>query len=459
MRNVSMARVSWFLAVVVAVCAIPVPAFSKDQQEAPRQTIPAEEFTASPFADYFKADDYERALEALEPLLKQYPDDPLVLRYKAMTLDRLGRSEEAIAIYQQLLKQVPEHAPTRFFLGEAYERLGKHDEAVREWRWVAQRSQAKEYAQWAKDAIARVGAAEMLPRRKRWLVLANVGWDWDNNVILKPNDKALANVGDQNAGRFTIDVGLRYRALSAPDAYVDLMYTSRQSLHDDSLDDFNFTSEEVGIDARKRVDVGGREVTLGGRYELLSGFLEGDLFALSNRFLLSADTRFTPHTRTALSNRFTVSNFGPDGSNPPQTSRDGIYNDLALTQYLYSADFTRYLFVRQEYNAAGTRGGNFDRRGLTTRVGAHSPLLWRTDADVSSGFLYNAYPQFTSLSALDAARRRDTTWDVALAVTHHLSEALDVRVQYQWVNALNRNDLFQYDRHIAGVHLLLSQAF
>ncbi len=424
------------------------------------ETIPVEEFMASPFAEFFRADDYKRALEALEPILERYPNDLLVLRYKAMTLDRLGRSQEAVVIYQELLRRSPDHTPTRFFLGQAYERMGDRDQAAKEWRWVADRSPVTEYRQWAQEGLARVGVArEAVPTRKRWALLGNLGWDWDSNVLLKPDDKALATTGDKNAGRFSIDLGVRYRALAERDVQVDLSYTSRQSLHDDSLDDFNFTSQEFGVDARRRAQLAGREVTLGARYDLLGGFLESDLFSLSNRFTLSADTPLTPHTRTVVSNRFTVSNFGPDGPNPPQTSRDGLYNDLGLTQYWYTDDFRRYLFLRQEYNAAGTRGGNFDRRGLTTRIGAHSPLRWRTDADVSGGLLYNAYPHFTSLSSLDTARRRDTNWDVAASLTHHLTPQVDLRLQYRWVNAVNRNDFFQYNRHVVGMHLLFTQAF
>jgi hypothetical protein len=294
---------------------------------------------------------------------------------------------------------------------------------------------------------------------KRWTVLANIGWDWDSNVTLKPGDKALATSGDQNSGLFSFDVGLRYRAVSEPDAVVDLQYTSRQNLHDDSLDDFNFTSQELGVDARRRVAIGGQNVTLGGRYELLGGFLEGDLFSYSNRFVLSADTRLTPHTRTVLSNRFAVTEFGPDGSNPPQTSRDGVYNDLGVTQYFYTEDFARHLFLRQELNVGWARGGNFDRRGLTTRVGVHTPLAWRTDADLSSGLIYNHYPHFTSLTSLDTARRRDTNWDLAASLTHHLTPQVDVRLQYRWVNAANRNDVFDYTRHLLGMHVLFTQSF
>jgi predicted Zn-dependent protease len=86
--------------------------------QAPR--ISTEEFPASPFARFYQAQDYPNALAALDALLNTYPDDPLILRYRARVLARLGRTKDAIALYQRLLTQDPRHAPTRVFLGEAY---------------------------------------------------------------------------------------------------------------------------------------------------------------------------------------------------------------------------------------------------------------------------------------------------------------------------------------------------
>jgi tetratricopeptide (TPR) repeat protein len=424
------------------------------------RTISADEFLASPFAQFFRNDDYERALEASEILLQRYPNDPLVLRYRAMTLDRLGRTQEALIIYKQILRQYPRHAPTHFYMGQAYERLGDHELAAKEWKAVANDTMApSEYRKWAKKSLARVQALRVVPERKRWILFGNIGWDYDTNVPLKPEDKALAVAGDKNANRFSADVMLRYRWLMEPDNQVDLQYTARQSLHDDSFDDLNFTSQEFGIDNRRRTSWGGRDVIVTGRYAMLWGFLESDLFSYGNRFTAQAETRFTQFTRTILSDQLTFFNFGPDGFNPDLSSRDGIYNDLALSHYFYTEDLAKYLFLRQELNLAFTRGDNFDRHGATSRIGVHTPLIADTDLDASVGLVYNRYPDFSSLSFLDPAERRDSNWDTAVSLTHRINARLAVRGQYRWIHALNRNDFFQYNRHILGVHLLFTQVF
>lgn len=447
-------RYLW-VALLIGFGALPIvanPGISEAEE-----TISAEEFSSSAFAELFQEGDYEAALFALEPLLERYPNDPLLLRYRAMTVDRLGRSSEAIAQFQKILEEDPHHVPTRFFLGQAYERAGRPEEAAQEWRWVVKNSPVAEYREWAEAALARPGIPEVVPPvPKRWFLAGIAGWEWDSNVTLKPDDKALANVGDKNADRFSATLRLGYHLIRERDLGIDLLYTGRQSVHDDSLDDLNFTSQEGSIDVRKRGTFLNRDVTWGSRYDGMVGLLEGDLLSFTNRLTLSADTRLTPRTRTVLTKRFSWIDFGPDGSNPPQTSRDGFYGDFGITQYFYTTDFQRHLFLTQEYNDTRTRGGNFERRGTTSRVGIHTPLPWfnRVEADLATGFRWNRYPRFSSLSTLDTARRRDTIWDLYVGLTYPVNPKLSTRVFYRFVDAKNRNDFFEYDRHVTGVQLL-----
>lgn len=433
--------------------------------------ISAEEFQASAFASLFQEMDYLAALFALDYLFKKYPTDPLLLRYRAITLDRLGRSEEAIAQFQQLLAQRPDHVPTRYFLGLAYEQAGKMDLAMEEFSWVASNSNVREYIDWSlaawDRAIALATVPVAVPRPvpvrplppptvvpKRWFLAGIVGWEWDSNVTLKPSDKALAKSGDRNADRYLYNLRLGYHLVREPDWKLDLLYTGRQSFHDDSLDDLNFTSQEASLDARRRAAFLNRDITWGARYDGIAGFLEGDLFSFTNRLTLSADTRLTPRTRTVLTNRLSWIDFGPDGSNPPQTSRDGFYEDIGITQYLYTADFQRHLFLTQEYNDTRTRGGNFERRGTTTRIGIHTPVWGTWEADLAVGVRWNRYPRFSSLSSLDLVRRRDADWDIYFGLTHPVTPKITSRLFYRFLKAGNRNDFYEYDRHVTGVQLL-----
>ncbi len=423
--------------------------------------ISAEEFLQSPAATLYQTGNYQQSLEALDDLLKDHPSDTLLLRYRAMTLDKLGRYEEAVDGFNRILNQSPDNVPTRFFLGHTYERMGKQELAINEWRSVAKEAAGTIYAEWANENLERVSAVYAAPRPvgHKWEIAGRYGYEYDTNVTLKPDDEALASPGENEAGRHIMDLILKNHTFTTRDTTVDLQFAARQSLHDNGLDDFNFTSLEFGVDARKRVNIFEHAVVAGARYDLLSGFLDGSTFSLKNRGTFSLDTRFTANTRSVLSYRLTGAEYGPDGSNPPRTSRDGIYHDIGATQYWYFENFKRYIFARGEYNHADTRGGNFDLRGFTTRVGYHTPLLWKTDFDVSGEYQFADYPNFVSLSSLDTDKRRNHELDFYVSLTHYLTPEIGIRVFYRSINVDNRNGFFEYDRDIAGAQVLYAKSF
>ncbi|MBI4397494.1 MAG: tetratricopeptide repeat protein, partial [Candidatus Omnitrophica bacterium] len=447
--------------IALFACFIPGDALAGGgSEETKQEVIAAQEFIESPAAELFQSGDYERALIALEPLLAQYPGDPLLLRYKAMALDRTGESQKAIEIYRQILERERGHVPTRYFLAEAYARTGQTEKAMEEWRSIALGSEIEPYRQWSRQNVSmfRVPYKPEKPPVKRWSAAGKLSYEYDSNVILMPEEKNLRYSDDAAANRYTVNGLLQYRALSTQNSVIDMQGVVRQSLNDNSLDEFNFTDLEFGLSGRRRVKIFNRNVILGAEYGLLAGFLDGSFFSLRNRFEASADSRLTLHTRSVLNYRFTVAEFGPDGFTPNETSRDGLYQDVGLMQYWYTKDFRSYLFGLVEYNNAATRGGNFDLNGLTARVGIHTPMPFvkKTDADVSGGFLFGAYPHFTSLSSLDTNRREDHDWDLYAALTYHVTPQIGIRGFYRFFNSLNENGFFEYVRHIGGVQVLFN---
>ena len=91
-------------------------------------------------------------------------------------------------------------------------------------------------------------------------------------------------------------------------------------------------------------------------------------------------------------------------------------------------------------------------------MGVHGPLdfLGPMTFDVSTGFDYGAYPDFSSLSTLDLNERRDLRFDVYAGLTYHWKPNLATRLFYRYINSNNDNGFFERDRHIAGVEVVFS---
>ncbi len=420
--------------------------------------ISTEEFLSSPFAKSFKARGYKKALAASDGLLKKYPNDPLILRYRALTLEQLGRMDEAIALYRKILAQNPNHGPTRILLARAFKRKGKAEAAAREFRATLDVRETA-YRHWAQAELNRMRVGKKASK-KRYYFTGKGGMAYDSNPLLIPDDETLTRLGPPKRG---IDYLMSWTAGYAPvmrrDTRVDLLYVGQETLHSgEKTSKVNFHSHGFAVVAKKRQIFGKRAVLFGGRYDFRSNFLKSHLFSVSNRFYLSADSSFFKRTRSHIYSRFNVVNFGPDGSDPPRTSRDGLRMGFGFTQYFYTAGLKRFLFVKEEFNINASRGDNFDRRGVLSRIGIHTPVdfVKKLDADASAGFDFGAYPDFTSLSRLDLEEREDARWDIYSALTYHWTPKIATRAFYRFIKSGNDNNFFDRNRHMAGGGVVFS---
>ena len=255
-----------------------------------------------------------------------------------------------------------------------------------------------------------------------------------------------------------MDVTAGYVPVFRPDFRLDMLYIGQETLHDSRTSRVNFHSHGFAFDAKERHFLGRQAFLFGERYDFRSNFLRGDFFSISNRFFLSADTSFIKRTRTHVYSRFNILNFARNGSNPEQTSRDGFRTGIGITQYFYSSNRKRFFFIKEEFNFNQTRGDNFDRRGVLSRVGIHTPVDFfkKMDLDISGGFNLGAYPDFSSLSALDLEQRQDKAWDIYSGLTYHLRPWCAIRTFYRFIKSVNRNNFFDRDRHMAGGEVIFS---
>ena len=428
-----------------------------------RSLISKEEFLSSDFPKLFKKREFNKALKASDLLLKKYPNDPLILRYRALTLDKLGQRKEAIAEYKHLLSQDPNHAPAHLFLGLTYARDGQLDEAAKELRWVTENSASEDYRHWAQAQWTRVKQlgkkAGVKKVKRRPYLVGKVGTYYDSNPLLIPNDSRLSSRPKKDGVDFPIDLSVGYPVILEKDARLDVLYIGQALLHDKGASRVDFNSQGCALDAKKRAFLWNRAFLFGGRYDFRTNLLRSDLFSVINRFLLSAETSFWPKTKTHVYGRFSYSNYKNDGSIPSVTSRDGYRGGLGVVQYFYTAaDFRTYFFVKEEVSFADTRGNNFNREGSLTRLGIHGPLdfLGPMTFDASTGFDFGAYPDFSSLSTLDLNERRDLRFDVYTDLTYHWRPDLATRVFYRYINSNNDNGFFERDRHIAGAEVVFS---
>ena len=423
--------------------------------------ISHKEFLSSNFIKSFKSQDYEKALKECDALLKKYPNDPLILRYRAVTLEKLHHDPEAIELYHEILAAHPNDEPARLFLGLAYIREKENHKAAEELHQVVEHSTLPEYRHWAQEQLDRLHSHEISagkPIEKKPYVVGKTGVTYDSNPLFIPGDKSLSSTKKNPAAIYLFEFSAGYPLRLEKDFRLDALYIGEQYSHSHGANGVDFTSQGFALDAKKRTFIGKRPFLLGSRYDFRANFLRSDLFSIVNRFFVNADTSFWHKTLTNFFARFEVSNYGPDGANPDVSSRDGVREGIGATQYFYTKNRKTFFFIKGEGDFNQTRGKNFNRDGVLATIGLHTPFLFfhKTDLDMSSSFNWGVYPDFASLSSLDPTQRRDKGWDIYAGVTHHWKPNLATRVFYRFINSDNSNSLLDNKRHLAGLEVVFS---
>lgn len=439
---------------VLLLCAFAVyqmaPLFAQEEKE-----MTLEELTQSRAAQLFQLGEYDDALIEFQNLGQQYPKDSLPKRYIGMTLTLLGRLDESVVELQEAVQLDPQNPAGHYFLARAYHEQGARDKAKYELEEVLRLDPEGFYGKPAKNALPIVQERGRFKVSRPWEIYGGIGYEYDSNVRLEPNDKSLGGLADESANRYFLTIGGTHKWYEKGSFTSKVGYRIYQSFHDDSLDEFNFTFQEFSLDNYYRTKLSGKETTLGLRYDFSWGFLKGDPFSLGNGVTTYGRIRLTPNTRTEAHYRYTHTEFNFDGSRPHLTSRDGEYQEAGLLHRRYFSNYSRWIFAGYVIEPYQTEGNNFDRLGHSFQAGLHSPMPFNNalTLDVLGQFKVANYPHFSTELVTREEARFDNDWTLLVSLTYALNNHWSVRGLYRYVNANNHNDLFQYDRHIGGVEL------
>ena len=449
MKKAGRFATSFFIALLICLTT----AFAQEEAEGGEGEISFEELQKTRAAHLFKLGKYQEALGEFEKLSQTYPADTLPRRYTGMTLTLLGRLDEAISIYQESLGREPENPALHYYLARVYHEQGAKDKAKEELEEVLRLDPEGFYGQPARIAIPVVERRRLV--EKPWDVWIASGYEYDSNVTLAPNDKALRGTDDESAGRYYLALGGKYKWFQRGRFDSHAGYRLYRSFHDDSLNEFNYTFQEFFLINEYRSMIFNREVKWGLRDSIPLGFLAGNLFSWGNELTFYVNGRVTKNTFTELFHRYSHIEFGPDGAIPNLTARDGEYNSTGIHHRFYFSNLTRYVFVGYEFQTAATQGNNFDRVGHFFQVGLNTPITKKLVFNVTGSFVTADYPHYSAeIAPIEPLARRDHDWVLFTSLTYNLTRNWSLQGFYRYGNSNNRNDIFQHDRQIGGVELL-----
>ena len=91
-------------------------------------------------------------------------------------------------------------------------------------------------------------AAESIAKTpKRWRIFGSTGYEYDDNVPLVTNHKALRTPGDKSAGRYRMSAGLAYDLYRSNKYRAEVLYRWGHDFQDDSLNQENLQEHLLAV--------------------------------------------------------------------------------------------------------------------------------------------------------------------------------------------------------------------
>ncbi len=402
-----------------------------------------QEFLLSPGAAAFKTGNYDEALVGFQTLLEEHPDDVLVLRYVAISYDRLGRHEEAIATFAQALKIAPENPALHFFLGVTYFKMRETDEAIAALETSIAKGPETSYAPLARQLLDKIalqkaeykqgGAPEQLE------VDVQVGVQFDENVPAAPDE-----AGDESDYRAFESLSIDYIITPSNRWQIKALFSTYQSQHfQGGTDDFDLSVFEPGVEASYVTTFWNRPFEAGIRYAFDLVGLDRSRFSRSHTVTTSLGLQVNERVLATLLHTISFDEFDDDGFDPTFSSRDAINNAFGTTEYIFIDGQSLYGFAGYSIQKNSAEGANFDLSGYKFLLGGSAALPLDVRLDLNAEYAIEDYFNFASIK--DRETRRT---EVSAALSRPLAGDLAGTISYSFTDEDSNFEALEFMRQL-----------
>lgn len=389
----------------------------------------------------FKARKYDAALVEFQKMAETNPEDPLILRYLAITLDRLGRHQEAIRVYQQALAFAPQNPALYFHMGTTYYKMGWTEKAEESFKKVLQIAPDSLYDRVARqylDVIARQISQLQPPTPPHILGLyIQAGTQYDSNIPAAPEDKSLYTEERSGFRIFEYLYGA-YHFLRKPNWMGSIDLSTYQAQYPESaFDRFKLATYSTGFSLQMSIALL--------KYEFLTVILDDNTYSRSHIVTAGTNIGLARWTTSHLYYRYTKDDFTDEGFDPAFSSRDADNHAVGISQVLYFANRKGQLRAGYEYLDNNAKGINFDMKGHKVSIGLGLPLVWNIQANLGADYSYEKYPDFQGPVIRKTNRRGGNA-----GLSKWLSRHILARIDYAFTDERSSYDVLTYRRWALG---------
>ncbi|HEC12795.1 MAG TPA: tetratricopeptide repeat protein [Acidiferrobacteraceae bacterium] len=412
----------------------------------------AVKFQETAAAKAFSAKRYQEALKEFRKLNEQNPNNVLILRYLAITLDRLGHYDEAIVIFKEALAIQPNSPSLLFHSGATYYNARRTDEAVAHFRKVENLAPGSKYSKLARqylEAIAKQVSQLQRPGTPTpWGLYVQMGYQNDDNVFAVPDGSSF--VGSKRGNRYTEYLSVEHRFIRSPE-WVGTVEASayRARYTDDVLDGAGVRQHGVTVALQHSSVVKKKSVISSIKAGYTKVNLEsGDPYSQSYALTLGARVGFTQNTSTNFHYSYTQDKFSYIGFDPTISSRDANNHALGVTQVWYFNERKGQVSAGAQYNTSQSDGLNFESDGYALNFGAQFPVIWDLRVNLGASYSTSDYNNFVG-----PVKRETETTNYSAGLTRWFGRHIMTRLTYNVSDVQSNYASLTYDRRAWGLNI------
>ena len=421
--------------------------------------------------------EYEKAIERFKRAAERKPEDPEVHYYLGLAYSRLGDYPSAITAFERVLKLDPKNRRVRYplgmayylsedyqsaavflkrarkddpsnpmvllYLGAAHMSLGRHREAAKALRACIEMNPSPEVAAMARNYLDQIPVREK--PKKRLSLSATLSFQYDDNVILKPEGLTTAELITRESDYRGVGFFWgEYQFLQGAPWLGGLRYSLYQSVHT-RLHDYDLTNNAASLYGGYRGEVKGFPYKVQVDYEYQNTLLNSESYLERHSGIFNLDFSGTPSLLTQLSYRGQSKNFHNQPYLEAVDDRDASNHRAGLTQYLFFSEKTRHIHGGYFFDREDADGNNWDFKGHLASAGFYTPLIYGIRLRAKAEYYWQ---NFDNIHTTLMEKRKDREWTQHVSLDRDFGKYLTLSAYYVHQNHHSNLDVFKYSRNI-----------
>ncbi|MEE8575378.1 MAG: outer membrane beta-barrel protein, partial [Thermodesulfobacteriota bacterium] len=273
----------------------------------------------------------------------------------------------------------------------------------------------------------------------------NVGYEYDNNVLLKPSDQAIAGaITGQGDSRAVALFQVEYQPKTEGSVKIKMQYSLFRSEYED-IDTHNVTSHTAALVPSYKVENGVLELLLSYNYTWVDDYEYLRTFTASPGVTFLMQPGF----------------LGQLGA--MYQKKEFIRPALMLTEDRDARNYAAYIgwiklfskqkaFLRARYtlNRELSKGNNWSYTGHKLGASASAPLYKELRMSVAGELFYQRHDGWNTNFGV---KRQDLVWTGNVGLSYELYRKLDLLFKYTYTRGDSTIALYDYEKNVTGLSI------